>query len=575
MKSGGGSSKVQARPGRSVAKLLALAGLTLLAYLPSFHAAFQYDDFAGIVGNRYIHVRDLSLASLRGAAFQDRRQNRPLGNLTLAVNYFFNGTDPFGYHLVNFGILLLTALGIWLLLEKLMGKLGFDPGRARLAAWLAAMVWAVHPVNTQAVTYIVQRHASLAGLFSVWSIYLFHLGLEKGRRIFFVGAGMLCASALLSKETAITLPTIMLAYKIYFFDGLKPGWLRRNRKWALTLLLFYLAAGAVFLRPGMLAKVSDDLGQAQFTPWQRLAARPMALCWYPLIIIFPFPQFQSLLHDFSWSGSALQVAAMIVSAMIILALIFLAASRAAAQRVFSFCVLWYFGQLLVEAMPLPIAVAHEHRLYLASLAMIAPAIAWPVLKVKNLKAAAAWILVIALFFSGFTFMRNRVWQSQESLWHDTAMKSPALLWSWYYYCLALGETGKCRKTIFACSMATAVADNDYKVRNNLGICYFQTGRADLAEGELLKAVEYSPDHVDFTALNLGLFYSGLKDYEPAVKYLELAFSRNPKSVKTRQVLALTYAETGRCQQAFELIRSAPGAFPDLSEIARLCPNPLK
>jgi len=557
--------------------LLALLCLPIIAYLPSFKAGFQYDDFAGIVGNRYIQIKNLSLSSLSGAAFQDRLQNRPLSNLTLALNYYMSGTNPFGFHLMNFLILVFTALGIWLVLGKLLVKLGFDPFRSRLASWLSALVWAVHPLNTQAITYITQRHASLAGAFSIWSIYLLHLGLErKTRRILlFIGSGLLCASALMSKETAVTLPAIMLAYKIYFFDGFQTGWLKRNWKWMALLALFYAAAAGLFLRPGMFSKVSDDLSKFQFSPLQRLAAEPAALVWYSLLIIFPFPQFLCLLHDFAWSGSGLQLAATAVSSLSILAVIYLAVSRAAARRVFSFCVLWYFGQLLVEAMPLPIAIAHEHRLFLASLSIISPAVCAPVLRVKELKTAVVWIIAIALIFSGFTFARNRVWQSQESLWQDTAMKSPTMLWSWYHYCLALGETGKCGRTIFACSMAAAVAANDYKVHNNLGICYFKTGKAALAEKEFLEAVEYSPENVDYTALNLGLFYRELQDYEKAAKYFEIAVKRNPQNAKTRQVLAMTYAETGRCQQALDLARSAPGAFSDFSELARLCPDPLK
>ena len=557
--------------------MLALVGLSLIAYLPSFQAGFQYDDFAGIVGNRYIRIENLSLSSLSGAAFQDRLQNRPLSNLTLALNYYVSGTNPFGFHLANFLVLVFTALGVWLLLGKLLVKLGFDPFRSHMASWLVALVWAVHPVNTQAITYITQRHASLAGAFSIWSMYLLHLGLErKERRVpLFIGSGLLCASALMSKETAVTLPALLLAYKIYFFDGFKAGWLKRNWKWMALLAIFYAAAAGLFLRPGMFSKVADDLGKLQFSPLQRLAAEPAALVWYSLVIIFPFPQFLSLLHDFSWSGSGLQAAATAISSLIILAMIYLAVSCAATRRVFSFCVLWYFGQLLVEAMPLPIAIAHEHRLFLASLSIISPAVCWPVLRVKKLKTAVVWIIAIALFLSAFTFWRNRVWQSQESLWQDTAMKSPTMLWSWYHYCLALGETGKCGRTVLACYLASAVAPDDYKVHNNLGICYFKTGKTALAEKELVKAVEYSPENVDFTALNLGFFYTEVKDYEQAAKYLELALRRNPENIKTRQALARTYAQSGRCRQAFDLARSAPGTFPDFSELARLCPNPLQ
>ena len=132
--------------------------------------------------NQYVHILDLKPATLFRAAFQDFQQNRPLSNLSLALNFYFGQLNPFGYHVVNFIFFCLTALGIWLLLARLFVRLGFDPARSELAAWLSALLWTSHPLNTQAVTYIVQRHASFAGAFSIWSIYFFHLGLEAKKR---------------------------------------------------------------------------------------------------------------------------------------------------------------------------------------------------------------------------------------------------------------------------------------------------------------------------------------------------------------------------------------------------------
>ena len=137
------------------AQALVLIGAALLVYWPSFRAPFQFDDFASIVSNKYIQLADLSPSSLVRAALQDFRQNRPLSNLTFAINYYFSKDKTFSYHLVNFLVLVFTALGVWLFLKKFFSFLKFDPSRAGLAAWLSALVWVVHPVNIQAVTYVV------------------------------------------------------------------------------------------------------------------------------------------------------------------------------------------------------------------------------------------------------------------------------------------------------------------------------------------------------------------------------------------------------------------------------------
>ena len=126
---------------------------------------------------------------------------------------------------MNLAILAATALGIWLVLIKLFGQLGCESSRSALAAWLVALLWSVHPVNIMAITYVSQRYACMAGAFSVWSIYFFHLGNEVRKRKwpYWVLSGFFCAIALLSKETALTLPLILLCYKLYFFRRAGPG----------------------------------------------------------------------------------------------------------------------------------------------------------------------------------------------------------------------------------------------------------------------------------------------------------------------------------------------------------------
>ena len=108
-----------------------LVGVAFVIYLPSFHSPFHLDDIGAIVNDPYYHIHDLKPHTLFRAAFKDFKQNRPLTNITLALNYYFGGLNPFGYHVVNFLVFLLTAFGIWLTLQKLLVRLGFDAARVR------------------------------------------------------------------------------------------------------------------------------------------------------------------------------------------------------------------------------------------------------------------------------------------------------------------------------------------------------------------------------------------------------------------------------------------------------------
>jgi tetratricopeptide (TPR) repeat protein len=527
------SPQLQKSPGAKsksmiyVALAISLAVVPLIAYIPSFSGSFHLDDWPIALNNHFIRIHDLSLQSLFGAAFQDFGNNRPLGNLSLAFNYYFSGDKPLTYHIFNFLVLILTAFGIWLVLSKLLNRLGFDHLRAVLASWAAALIWVCHPVNVQAITYVIQRYASMAGMFSIWSVYFFHVGWERTRRkaLLFTLGCLFCLFAILSKENAITLPAIIFLYKVFFFDDLQPGWLAKNRIWILGLTLFYGLTAAAIFRPSMSAIVFN-FSRQPFTAWQRSLTEPRVLLWYPLLIAFPFPQFLSILHTFHASQSLFQPGT-ILSFLAIMFLVLLAFFSARKRRVLSFAIFWYFGQLLVEAMPLPIELAHEHRLYLASLSLIGPAVGWPVLKARTLKTVVAWILVIAAFFSFFTFRRNMIYRTELIFWREVTSKAPDFSsLPWRIYCETLADKNDCEHAIPICRQALKISPDDSATINNLGVCYQRTGKIDEAEAEYLHATSLNPEDA-VVAYNLGLCYLRKGKFADAEAAFKRAASKNP------------------------------------------------
>ena len=515
-----------------------LVAFALVIYLPSFKASFHYDDLNSIEKNQYVHILDFKPATLFRAAFQDGLQNRPLSNLSLAINYYFDQLNPFGYHIVNFLFFCLTALGIWLLLARLFVRMGFDPARSWLAAWLSALLWASHPLNTQAVTYIVQRHVSFAGAFSIWSIYFFHLGLEakKRRSLFYPLCGLSGICALLCKETALTLPAIIFLYKIYFFDELKPGWLKNNAKWVIALAVFYGLGAAVALRPEMLAHLHREFTGKQISAWSKFLSTPRSLFWYLYLILFPFPQFLSLEHEFPVSAGLFHPFTTVVSWLAFLAVVFIALARARSWRIFSFAVLWYLGSLAVESMPLPIEIVYEHRLYLALLSLIVPACSWPVLKGKSLKMALTWVMVVALFFGFFTFSRNRVWISDIGLWEDILQKFPQYAAAYNHLGLAYAKKGQLDLAIQDYSKAIELDPQYANAYNNLGAAHHATGQFDLAIQDYNNAIELDPTNAS-TYYNLGNAYAKKGQFDLAIQDYSNAIELDPK-------LALAYALRG-------------------------------
>jgi len=557
------------------AQAAVLIAAMAVIYAPSLNSQFQLDDGRIIVSNNYLRLPDLRPQSLWRAAVQDGGNNRPLPNLTMALNYYFNGYRPFGYHLVNLFILAATAFGVWLALNKLLGQLGYASARRPLAAWLAAFLWSVHPVNIMAITYVSQRYVCMAGAFSVWSIYFFHLGNESGKRKwpYLALSGLLCALALLSKETALPLPLILLCYKLYFFDGLGRGWLKRNWKWGLALLIFYAVCAVILLRPGMSSRLATDVAKLPYSVWQRSLSEPRALLWYLSLILFPFPNSISLFHDFQVSSSIFHPPFTAISMVAVAAAVFLAVLKAREWKVFSFAVVWYLGQLIVEALPLPIDLVNEYRLYLGSLSIIAPAAAGLVLKSKNLRPALGCLLLIAVIFAAFSRQRNQDWQTELTLLKDSSKKAPGSTLVWSLYCKALGKAGKFDLAVGACKIAIKsspenyqahltlgviymqagqmelaeeelkkaikIYPNVYGAHNYLGFCYLQTGEMRLAETELRKAVELSRQSAVQPMFNLGLFYSLNGDHENAAKWFQAVIARDPYHAQAHYLFAQT------------------------------------
>jgi len=573
-------------------------------YAPGLRGSFHLDDFTSIVQNRYIRIGGLEPHSLFRAAFQDFRQNRPLTNLSFALNYYANQGNPFGYHLVNFCILLFSGLGLWLLLRKFFLRLGFPDSRSGLASWIGALAWTSHPANIQAITYITQRSAALAGGFSLWCLYFYHLALEHKRRrwIFHLGWVFFCLLALLSKETALTLPVMLLAYKIYFFDELPSGWLKRNWKWILLLAVFYMLAAGFMLRPGLRGNIFG-YSAAPFTRLQKFLSGPRAFFWYAALVLFPLPAHLSLSHDFRASTGFFSPWSTSFSWLALLLMIALAIIRGRRSRLFSFAVIWYLGSLLVEAMPLPIDLVNEHRLFLAMLAVIIFPVAAPVLKFKKSWPALALALIIILSLGFFSRQRNRVWLNEESLWRDVAQKSPAVARWWSNYCGALIEAGKLNQAGAGCNIAVKLDPKQAGARANLGIVFFQAGDylgaeeefeeaivldpqfslayfdlglVKIAQKEMEAAKKYlaeaeqagSPDAVLY--FNLGQVYEKLGEPEKAMRVLQRAVVLRPEWSEPRLKLAEALLGQGRCREAVELIRGSPVPDPRFEQILRSC-----
>lgn len=384
--------------------LLVLA-LPLLTYLNSWQNAFHYDDSHAIVDNPHIRT----LANLPAyfvdptlfSAKPEYAMYRPLLLGTFALNYALSGAGVWSYHLFN------VALHLWAV--WLVFRSGEMLLKDRAAAGLAALIFGVHPINSEAVNYISSRSEVLAGAFFLWGLLLF----LRHRGEAWVGGAYL--AGLLTKSTVIALPAVLVCYQ-WVFPGRS---LRQEKRLYLVLgviSLGYLVGVRKFLHKAALAAPVRSYSEQWWSQVKAVVFYLKLLLWPSgLNVDHQFQVSDTLFDPFAASASGL-----------VLSLLFLAWYHRRRHPLPLFLLL--FGLIaLAPASLIPLNVlVNEHRLYLSSAAFaLALGYGASQLAQRGWPEGVTWIgLVLVVGLGLTTFERNKVWQSELSLWSDAVTKAP-------------------------------------------------------------------------------------------------------------------------------------------------------
>ncbi len=529
-----------------------LAALALLAYANSFRAGWHFDDTINITENRFVRITSLEPASLLGAMVQQRRQHRPFSNLTFALNFYLNRERVFGYHLVNFALHLGASLLIFSLLRTAFRRAGLAPERRDLAALAAAAVWTVHPLQVQAVTYIVQRQTVMASLLTLATLWAYVAGREapsRGARVgFYFLAGLAFFLALGSKETALVTPALLLLIELYFFRDFSLAFLR-GRPLARNLILAVFGALLILADQfGVWQQITTGYEHRSYTLVERLLTEPRVLFQYLGLIALPLPSALSLEHSppLSWSlWSPWTTLPAILGWTAILA----AAVRFARRSpLLSFAALWYFLGLLLESSFLPIELMTEHRLYLPSLAVIAPLAAGPILYWPRLRGAVIGIGLVTLLLLLGTVSRNRVWQTELRLWSDAARKSPALARPWVGRGTSLWSQGDNPRAILNYNRALRLNPTYLEAVQDRGTSYAEMGELSPAIADFTRAISLSPDFYK-AYFNRGTCYNRQGQLDSALSDFNRAIKLYPSFAEAYVNRGIAFAEQGQAERA--------------------------
>ncbi|GAB4485735.1 MAG: tetratricopeptide repeat protein [Thermodesulfovibrionales bacterium] len=536
--------------------LLVVVVLVALVYSNVLPGPFVYDDRTTILVNET--VQDLS------ASFAQYHSRRYVGYLSFALNYAVAGLRPYGYHVVNNAVHAATALVIfWLAYSVARSPRVRDSVRSPLfVALAAASLFAVHPVQTQTVTYISQRFTSLASLFYVAALAFYvkarcrkdDMAAGESVRMYpavvLHGLSLLCALlAMKTKEIAFTLPAMVTFSETVFFQ--RSAGLSRRIMSVLPFWLLLLAGAAVEVYRGL--SVHDGLGDAlgELTRETALLSRADYLFTQSRVILtyirlLLFPVNQNFDYDYP-VFPVIGISTVLASSAVILALLALAAYATRRNKLVAYGLVWFFVALSVESSIVPIRdVINEHRLYLPSVGICIAAAG--MLDRSTLKQREKTLLlgVLVLLFACVAYARNGVWRSPVDLWADTVAKSPFSARAHNNLGVAFKEELLYEKATPHFEKALLVQPGYAPAIFNLGDVQYELGNYGQAVELLNKARTSNRDAMLALDIEnkLGRAYGAQGDFKKAIEVLSAALDQHPRSLVLLNNLGVQHLRQG-------------------------------
>jgi len=496
--------------------------LTIFVYQPGMQGGFYFDDLTNIVRVQPLHWTAFSWQGISQVAEHATLPSRLVANLSFAFNHLFGGLDPSGYHWTNLVIhLLVGAALIWVASMLAYERLDRDltPGQIRLYAAVAAAVFLVHPLNIQAVTYVVQRMTSLSALFVLLSFGCYLLG----RRYHGLKAvSWFCLSftcwilGLLNKEIAVVLPLLLLAYELCFHSG---HWRKQSERlvqrfglWRLLIAmllvisLFIYVFSQVYYSPGLL-RWSEIFPGRDFSGEQRVLTQARIHFFYFSLLFWPAPSRLNLEHDFPLSLSLFEpwTTLLAVIGLVVISIGILWLVRRHPR--YGFPLLGYGVSHLLESAPLGLELVFEHRMYLPMFFLVFLMTNLLVDFAPKAKFVLPFWILILIPLSGASYERNLTWSDPETFLRDCAAKSPNKFRPSYNLGTWLGQAGQLSDAEQALSNALQVKPDHSQAHNQLGNIYLLTDKQDKAFLHYLSA--YESDASNYEAMfNLATLYLG-------------------------------------------------------------------
>ena len=502
--------------------VLCVAGL--VAYAGSFQVPFYFDDDRCILQNPVID----SFWPIEVRSPLGRR--RPIGHLTLAVNFALGGTNPIGYHVFNLAVHLLAGLALFGLVRRTLLLPRLQPTYGKSAARLAfavALLWLLHPLLTQGVTYVIQRCESMVGMFYLACLYGTLRGSQSSRPwswAWYAAAVVVYCIGMATKEMMTTAPLVVLLYdRVFLADSWKN---LVRRRWGLYLaFLPGLVRMGMAIAPALSPKVraaSMGFGHHSITSWEYLSSQAGVILHYLRLAFWPDP----LCLDYGWRVASTNMAIFLPGAVIVGLL--LASLWALWRRPpIGFLGLAFFIILAPTSSFMPLSdLAFEHRMYLSLAAVVTLAVfgfhhlTGYLLQDDRTRMMLqrAVLIVVALALLAGTIRRNHQYNHPLEMWQEVVAIVPQN------------------------ARAFTILATEYQKRGNL----------DEARKNLEHAIRLEQNAL--ACHILANIYIELEETDQAVKFYQQALTVRPDFAESRLRLALLLEEQGKIDEAMAQVR---------------------
>ena len=525
---------------------IAIVLAVLLAYIPAMLGGFIWDDDANLTKNPLIRTPD-GLAEIwsNPSAIQ---QYYPLTHSTFWLEYHIWGLRPLGYHLINVLLHALSAILLGIILTRLS-----VPG-----AWLAAIVFALHPVHVESVAWITERKNTLSGFFYLSSVlaYIRFAGLDIGSKPskptewrYYGLALVLFICAVLSKTAVLMLPVVLLLL-IWWKHG------RLNLRDGLRLLpMFVISVGAglltIWLEKHHAGAKGDEWAQT-FADRCLVAGRVFwfyigKLCW-PSKLTFIYPR---------WEIDSSEIWQYIfpVAAVVLVIILWLLRNRLGKSPLVA---VLYFGITLSPAMGffniyfMRYSFVQDHFQYLPSIGIISllAAMFWMCfgmfLKLSPIRIILSSMIVIVL--GTLTWCQGRIYRDEWTIWRDTLAKNPSAWMAHDALAALLAREKKYDEAADHYYEALRIYPNHPEAHRGLGVIFAERGKLEKAEEYLTVAIRMSPGFGD-AHYNLGTVFARQRKFEKACAEYRKALEINPYDIQVYDSMGLCLMLMGKPSEA--------------------------